>query len=286
MSLQSTTRDGFFPSSGAVLPTSGLPVYDSYWTDTSAADRVAAVWDAKSSTSFASLTPSWTFNGHNPPPTYTALVRQYVFPAFGAMASAMQANPGIAPALGIVAASTHSSATQRTPINRTKGTITGGAGLRYGLVAIVAKVVDSTGAVRWIIGKTNAGSGTDPFQATLTGRSYGVFTYTAGNQNLIPATTDSLVLELGVSLRNYSTAAVTFDLQSEFGDVAAQLLFNGDTAQDNAGFRLTYWINAASSASLGWTFLKPNIATVAARRMQSPSVEVPTSNSLNEFILN
>lgn len=287
MSLQAAYRSGFFPSSGAALPTSGLPPYDSYWTDTSIATRVAAVWDTRSSSGFSSVTASWTYTGHNPPVTTTPLIRQYVFPAFGsALVGVMLANPGIAPAIGVASSTGSTVATQRTPINRSKGTITGGSGSRFALIAMVAKVVDSTGALRWIIGKTNAASGVNPFTGILTGRSYSVFTYTAGNQNLLPSSTDSLVIELGVSLRNYSPTPTTFDLEEEFGDSALSLLFNGDIAQNNSGFVLTYWINAAASTALGWTFTKPNVATISAKRMQATPAAVVDSDSLNELILN
>jgi hypothetical protein len=273
VSLLSVTRKLYLPSTGAAAV---APAYDSMWDDTSPADRKAAVWDAHSGTAFATLAPTWTY-AMAPFTPKTVLLRQYVLPSYGAIAAQMQAAGSTTPAEQILA-----------PIARMKVSAARvGSALLYGSYHFVtwacAKVVDASGTVRWVIGRSATGQ-TPSLSGTMAAKEWSV-AYVSGSNLLLPASTDHLVLELGFRLDNGAVGGtVVYSPSVEFGDAAAFDLTTGSTLQGNAHAGLAYYVLAGGTSG-GPRILRPLAPSMPAKAMKYPEVPDRSSDLLNEIVL-
>jgi hypothetical protein len=265
----------YFPTSVAA-PIS--PAYDASWTNTASADRLGCVFDSRVSSGFSTKSATWGPGGS--PTNQRVLVRQYVstpLPAGHFLSDTGALTNPISPGyvrchdISTGPAGPFSSYTRGVAvvwIAKPDGTLRNYIGTNVAIGLLSSQTLPVSGLIARtpitvISGWYPSGPGAAP-------------TYSAG---------DYLVFEFGFQPGIGSTTE-TYSVEMEFGDSAALNLINGvDSLQHNPWWRFQYWIAAVTTAIGGWTFLKPNVATIAARRMQSPSVEVATSTSLNDFIL-
>lgn len=299
-------RKLYFPSSG----TPGIsPDFESKWDDVSLADSVAAYWDTPSNTGFATETRH-VVNGVTLatsaaiPYRRYVLIRQYVSDPFGSSYDVSYSGTKwpFAPVDGFACAPGYVKAQATVTYD---GKI---ASLGTKLCAIV-RAVDSGGDT---VGYLHDFKKTSDLFCKMSRTAMDETLFWSTEQSPIqwvgttPTTqeftisaTDRVVVELGVYVGAFGAAPPSFPwtldvtVDFEFGDPLASSdlpLIDQTTLLalplSGVGSGRTYaGIFSTSSGGggivPGWKFTKPTCATMKAKRMQYPPVEIASGGALN-----
>jgi hypothetical protein len=256
-------RTIYFPT-GTAAPIS--PAFDSSWDDTSAADRAGCVFETRTGSAFALKVA--TVSGVA---QYKyVLLRQFVSPALPA---GVIKNPDT----GVMTAGL-------TPLYVRMKDLTS-PGSNYARAVMLSRFVDGAGITRSFLGTSLTLSTDGISTASLIGRVPQQRTswYPSGTPPTWVAG-DRLVIEIG--FQNSVSSVHSFTVEAEFGDASAiDITGQTDTAQHNPWGTFRFFVVGSATAGGGWTFTKPNAATILPARMAS-TAPVVDSDSLNELILN
>lgn len=260
-------RNAYFPSSGSAT----AQPFSTKWTDTSSAQVLAGVWDARSNTADAlqSFVVSYTGSPTSPPIAYCCAA-QFVFPAFG-VTMPFVAPPG---PLGWVSFGQY-------PVLRAKFSQTPAAPPALGVQSLaLLRVFRSDHTLRF---ETQLASVPIAVSAALAGRTFDDRAESSPVHQVFA--TDYLVVEVGFRLASFSATTFSATLYYQLGDAHSGYVVSGSVADGNAGCVIRWFSADVSASSGGARILRPLSPTLPAKAMQYPEVPNRTSDMLNELVL-